>query len=221
MIVKSAEFVTSVANKNYYKSDLNEVAFVGRSNVGKSSLINFIVNRKHLAKTSSMPGKTSLINYFLVNNSFLLVDLPGYGYAEVSKREKSNWAEFLEEYLKTSKNLKCVYLLLDIRRTPTQQDEQMLKFLYFNRISTKVVITKTDTLSKAQVSNQLQIICSKLAITKNDIILTSSQDKKGHKELLDSIESFVCEKSYIRWIKNLKILRRIAIKRKFWFDGWD
>lgn len=193
MIVKSAEFVTSVANKNYYQSDLNEVAFVGRSNVGKSSLINFIANRKHLAKTSSMPGKTSLINYFLVNNSFLLVDLPGYGYAEVSKREKSNWADFLEEYLKTSKNLKCVYLLLDIRRTPTQQDEQMLKFLYFNRISTKIVITKTDTLSKAQVSNQLQIICSKLAITKNDIILTSSQDKKGHKELLDSIESFVCE----------------------------
>lgn len=191
MVIKSAEFVTSVANKNYYKSDLNEVAFVGRSNVGKSSLINFIVNRKHLAKTSSMPGKTSLINYFLVNKNFLLVDLPGYGYAEVSKREKSNWADFLEEYLKTSQNLKCVYLLLDIRRTPTQQDEQMLKFLYYNRISTKVVVTKTDTLSKAQVSNQLQIICSKLAITKNDIILTSSQDKQGHKELLDSIEGFV------------------------------
>jgi len=191
MVIKSAEFVTSVANKNYYKSDLNEVAFVGRSNVGKSSLINFIANRKHLAKTSSMPGKTSLINYFLVNKDFLLVDLPGYGYAEVSKKEKSNWADFLEEYLKTSQNLKCVYLLLDIRRTPTLQDEQMLKFLYYNRISTKVVITKTDTLSKAKVSNQLQIICSKLAITKNDVILTSSQDKKGLKELLDSIESFV------------------------------
>lgn len=191
MVIKSAEFVTSVANKNYYKSDLNEVAFVGRSNVGKSSLINFIANRKHLAKTSSMPGKTSLINYFLVNKNFLLVDLPGYGYAEVSKKEKSNWADFLEEYLKTSQNLKCVYLLLDIRRTPTLQDEQMLKFLYYNRISTKVVITKTDTLSKAKVSNQLQIICSKLAITKNDVILTSSQDKKGLKELLDSIESFV------------------------------
>ena len=111
MIVKSAEFVTSVADTNFYKSDLNEVAFVGRSNVGKSSLINFIANRKKLAKTSSMPGKTKLINYFLINKSFLLVDLPGYGYAEVSKKEKSNWADFLEEYLKSSQNLKCVYHL--------------------------------------------------------------------------------------------------------------
>ncbi len=193
MVIKSAEFVTSVADTNYYQSDLNEVAFVGRSNVGKSSLINFIVNRKKLAKTSSMPGKTSLINYFLVNKSFLLVDLPGYGYAEVSKGQKTNWAEFLEEYLKTSKNLKCVYLLLDIRRTPTAQDEQMLKFLYFNRISTKVVVTKIDTLSKAQVSNQLQIICSKLGITRKDIIVTSSQDREGHKDLLDSIEQFVSQ----------------------------
>ena len=94
MIIKSAEFVTSVANTNYYESDLNEVAFVGRSNVGKSSLINFIVNRKKLAKTSSMPGKTSLINYYLVNKNFLLVDLPGYGYAEVSKGQKQIGASF-------------------------------------------------------------------------------------------------------------------------------
>ncbi|MBQ3214425.1 MAG: YihA family ribosome biogenesis GTP-binding protein [Clostridia bacterium] len=193
MVIKSAEFVTSVADKNYYKSNFNEVAFVGRSNVGKSSLINFIVGRKKLAKTSSMPGKTSLINYFLVNKQFLLVDLPGYGYAEVSKNQKTNWGDFLEEYLKTSEKLKCVYLLLDIRRTPTNQDEQMLNFLYFNRISTKVVVTKIDTLSKAQVSNQLQIICSKLGITRKDIIVTSSQDKEGHKELLDSIEQFVSQ----------------------------
>ena len=191
MVIKSAEFVTSVADTNYYKSDYNEVAFVGRSNVGKSSLINFIVNRKKLARASSMPGKTTLINYYLVNKQFLLVDLPGYGYAEVSKGEKTNWGEFLEEYLKTSEKLKCVYLLLDIRRTPTAQDEQMLKFLYFNRISTKVVVTKVDTLSKAQVSNQLQIICSKLGITRRDVIVTSSQDKEGHKDLLNSIEQFV------------------------------
>ena len=191
MVIKSAEFVTSVADTNYYKSDYNEVAFVGRSNVGKSSLINFIVNRKKMARASSMPGKTTLINYYLVNKQFLLVDLPGYGYAEVSKGEKTNWGEFLEEYLKTSEKLKCVYLLLDIRRTPTAQDEQMLKFLYFNRISTKVVVTKIDTLSKAQVSNQLQIICSKLGITRRDVIVTSSQDKAGHKDLLDSIEQFV------------------------------
>ncbi len=193
MLVKQAEFVTSVADKNYYNSQFNEVAFVGRSNVGKSSLINFIANRKKLAKTSSTPGKTKLINYYLINKSFLLVDLPGYGYAEVSKQEKTNWGDFLEEYLKTSKKLKCVYLLLDIRRTPTNQDEQMLKFLYFNRISTKVVVTKIDTLSKSQVNNNLMIICSKLALNKKDIILTSSQDRKGLEDLLNSIESYVLE----------------------------
>ena len=190
MQVKQAQFVTSVADKNFYKSDYNEVAFVGRSNVGKSSLINFIANRKRLAKTSSTPGKTKLINYYLINNSFLLVDLPGYGYAEVSKTQKTNWGDFLEEYLKSSKNLKCVYLLLDIRRTPTAQDEQMLKFLYFNRISTKVVVTKTDTLSRSQVFNNLMIICSRLGLSKKDVILTSSQDRKGLEDLLTSIETY-------------------------------
>ena len=191
MVIKSSEFITSVNNANFYKSNLNEVAFVGRSNVGKSSLINFIANKHNLAHTSSTPGKTALINYYLINKSFLLVDLPGYGYAEVNKSLKENWGSYLEEYLKTSKNLKCVYLLLDIRRTPTNQDEQMLKFLYFNRIPFKIVVTKTDTLSKAQVSNQLTVICVKLGITKNDIILTSSEDKKGHEELLDSLEHYV------------------------------
>ena len=191
MIIKSAEFVTSVGNSNFYKSDLSEVAFVGRSNVGKSSLINFIANKHDLAHTSSTPGKTTLINYFLINKSFLLVDLPGYGYAEVNKSMKENWGAYLEEYLKTSKNLKCVFLLLDIRRTPTAQDEQMLRFLYFNRIPFKIVVTKTDTLSKAQVSNQLTVICAKLPITRNDIILTSSEDKKGHEEILDCLEHFV------------------------------
>lgn len=191
MIIKSSKFVTSVNNTNYYKSSLNEVAFVGRSNVGKSSLINFIANKHNLAHTSSTPGKTALINYYLINDSFLLVDLPGYGYAEVNKSLKENWGSYLEEYLKTSKNLKCVYLLLDIRRTPTNQDEQMLKFLYFNQIPFKIVVTKTDTLSKAQVSNQLTVICAKLSITKNDIILTSSEDKKGHEELLSSLEHFI------------------------------
>ncbi len=190
MQVKQAQFVTSVADKNFYKSDYNEVAFVGRSNVGKSSLINFIANRKRLAKTSSTPGKTKLINYYLINNSFLLVDLPGYGYAEVSKAQKTNWGDFLEEYLKSSKNLKCVYLLLDIRRTPTAQDEQMLKFLYFNRISTKVVVTKTDTLSRSQVFNNLMIICSRLGLSKKDVILTSSQDREGLEDLLTSIETY-------------------------------
>ncbi len=191
MQIRQAEFVKSVADNNFLESDMSEVAFVGRSNVGKSSLINFITNRHKLAKTSSTPGKTKLINYFLINKSFLLVDLPGYGYAEVSKKQKTNWADFLENYLRTSKNLKCVYLLLDIRRTPTTQDEQMLQFLYFNRIPCKVVVTKIDTLSRSQVNNQLIIICNKLGINKEDLIVTSSQDKKGLDALLNSIEHYV------------------------------
>ena len=130
MVIKSVEFLKSVGDTNFLESDYSEFAFVGRSNVGKSSLINFITNRKKLAKTSSTPGKTQLINYFLINKSFLLVDLPGYGYAEVGKDKKESWGEFIDAYLNTSKNLKCVYFLLDIRRTPTAQDEQMLKFLY-------------------------------------------------------------------------------------------
>jgi len=191
MQVKSASFVTSVADSHFYESGLSEVAFVGRSNVGKSSLINLIANKRGLAKTSNTPGKTKLINYFLINNKFLLVDLPGYGYAQVSKTEKTNWADFLEEYLKKSSKLKCVFLLLDIRRTPSEQDEMMMKFLYASRIPTKIVITKTDTLSKLQVSNNLFIICQKMGVNRGDIIVTSSQDKSGAKELLSSIESYI------------------------------
>lgn len=190
MKIASAVFVKSVSDNNFLKTDYPEVAFVGRSNVGKSSIINFITNRKHLAKTSATPGKTKLINYFLINKKFLLVDLPGYGYAQVSKKEKTNWGEFLEEYLKTSKNLKCVYLLLDVRRTPTEQDEQMLEFLVYNRINVKIVVTKIDTLSRSQVNNQIMMICSRLGLCKADIILTSSQERKGLAPLLDSIEQY-------------------------------
>ena len=190
MKIASAVFVKSVSDNNFLKTDYPDVAFVGRSNVGKSSIINFITNRKHLAKTSATPGKTKLINYFLINKKFLLVDLPGYGYAQVSKKEKTNWGEFLEEYLKTSKNLKCVYLLLDVRRTPTEQDEQMLEFLVYNRINVKIVVTKIDTLSRSQVNNQIMMICSRLGLCKADIIVTSSQERKGLAPLLDSIEQY-------------------------------
>ncbi len=189
MVIKSAEFIKSTGeDRAYYESDYPEVAFVGRSNVGKSSLINFIARRRKLANTSATPGKTKLINYFLINKTFLLVDLPGYGYAQVSRDAQGKWAEFLDEYLKTSKNLKCVYLLLDVRRTPTAQDEQMLKYLYANQIPTVLVVTKTDTLSKSQVNNQLMIITAKLGVNRSDLILTSSQDKKGYEQLMESIE---------------------------------
>ena len=130
MIIKSAEFVKSVSNFNdIYKSDYKEIAFVGRSNVGKSSLINFMTNNSKLAKTSSLPGRTRLINYFLINKEFLLVDLPGYGYAKASKEAQATWGTLLENYLKKSNNLKAVYMLLDIRHLPNDNDKQMIKFV--------------------------------------------------------------------------------------------
>lgn len=194
MVIKSAEFIKSVGeDKKYYESDYPEVAFVGRSNVGKSSLINFISRNKKLAKTSSTPGKTKLINYFLINKEFLLVDLPGYGYARIDKHSQESWGDFLDEYLRTSKNLKCVYLLLDVRRTPTQQDEQMLKFLYANQIPTVVVVTKTDTLAKSKVYDQVTIISAKLGIPRNNFVLTSSQDKKGYEQIMESIAERIAQ----------------------------
>ena len=182
MQIKSAEFVTSVANFNFYQSNLSEVAFAGRSNVGKSSLINALTIKK-LAKISGTPGRTRLINYFLINKAFLLVDLPGYGYAEASKVDQKKWGELLEEYLKTSKNLKCVYILLDIRHDPSEKDMQMVKFLYYYQIPFMFVVTKADKISRSQQNNRVTSIINTLGITKTEVIATSSDTKQGTDQL--------------------------------------
>lgn len=194
MRIKSAEFVTSVANENFYKSDFSEVSFVGRSNCGKSSLINALTGRK-LAKTSNTPGRTRLINYFLVtckneeeqDKKFLLVDLPGYGYAEAPKHEQKKWGELLEEYLKKGEKIKCVYILLDIRREPSEKDMQMVKFLYFYNIPFVFVATKADKISRPQQSGRVTAIINALGITKAEIMLTSSQTGQGLEQLWDDI----------------------------------
>lgn len=187
-MIKTAEFITSVANiNNLYESNLPEVAFVGRSNVGKSSLINLITNHSKLAKTSSTPGRTRLINYFLINKEYILVDLPGYGYAEASKSTQASWSPLIEGYLKSSKNLKAVYVLLDIRHKPTVQDEQMVKFLYYYNIPIKFVLTKCDKLSRAQMHNQASMIANTLGITKASMIMTSTTSKIGRDELVEDI----------------------------------
>lgn len=189
-MIKTAEFVTSVASyKNLYVSDYPEIAFVGRSNVGKSSLINLITNQKKLAKTSSTPGRTRLVNYFLINKELLLVDLPGYGYAQASKDTQESWGELLENYLKSSKNLKAVYLLLDVRHLPTEQDKQMVKFLYFYNIPIIFVLTKCDKLSRAQYNKSSQDIANSLGITKANMIFTSSDSRQGKDDLIESILS--------------------------------
>ena len=189
MVIKSAEFVKSVSNFNdIYKSEYKEIAFVGRSNVGKSSLINFITNNSKLAKTSSLPGRTRLINYFLINKEFLLVDLPGYGYAKASKEAQASWGGLLENYLKQSKNLKAVYMLLDIRHLPNENDKQMIKFLYYYNIPTVFVLTKADKLSKSAIGRQVQIIANDLALAKSNFVVTSADKKTGKEGLLASLE---------------------------------
>ncbi|MDR0850550.1 MAG: ribosome biogenesis GTP-binding protein YihA/YsxC [Christensenellaceae bacterium] len=187
MQIRSAEFVTSVADRNFYKSSFKEVAFAGRSNAGKSSLINALTQKK-LAKTSNTPGRTRLINYFLINKEFLLVDLPGYGYAEAPKKEQKKWGILMEEYLKTGANLKCVYILLDIRREPSEKDIQMIKFLYFYNIPFVFVVTKADKVSRSQQNNRVTAIISALGITKSEIIITSSETGQGMSELWADIE---------------------------------
>lgn len=190
MIIKTAEFVKSVSNFNdIYKSDFKEVAFVGRSNVGKSSLINFMTNNGKLAKTSSLPGRTRLINYFLINKEFLLVDLPGYGYAKASKEAQASWGTLLENYLKKSQNLKAVYLLLDIRHLPNDNDKQMIKFLYYYNIPTVFVLTKADKLSKAERNRNTIKIANELGLTTSNFIITSSDNKLGKDQLLASLEA--------------------------------
>lgn len=190
MIIKTAEFVKSVSNFNdIYKSDYKEVAFVGRSNVGKSSLINFMTNNGKLAKTSSLPGRTRLINYFLINKEFLLVDLPGYGYAKASKEAQASWGTLLENYLKKSQNLKAVYLLLDIRHLPNDNDKQMIKFLYYYNIPTVFVLTKADKLSKAERNRNAIKIANELGLTTSNFIITSSDNKLGKDQLLASLEA--------------------------------
>ena len=189
MKVTKAQFVKSVSNyKDLYQSDFSEIAFVGRSNVGKSSIINLITNNKKMAKTSSLPGRTRLINYFLINDAFLLVDLPGYGYAKASKAEQEGWGELLDKYLTTSKNLKCVYMLLDCRHLPSEKDVQMVKYLYFYKIPTVFVLTKCDKLSRAELNRNKQSIANALALTTASFIATSAEKKMGVEELTTSIE---------------------------------
>lgn len=211
MKIKSAEFLISVANKNnLICSNLFEFAFVGRSNCGKSSLINALVNQKKLAKTSSTPGLTKLINYFLINykvkdfqadrafnyadfGEFLpcfFVDLPGYGYAKAGKANHELWSNLIEDYFQNSKNLKCVFVLMDIRQIPSELDQQMLFYLYSNNIPFKVIATKTDKISKSKINSQINLMAKNLKITANNIIAVSSENKLNLQLILDFLNNF-------------------------------
>jgi GTP-binding protein len=185
MIIKKAEFVTSaVSIKGCPPNDRPEVVFAGRSNVGKSSLINSMLNRKNLVKTSSQPGKTRLINFFNINDFMYFVDLPGYGYASVPKSEKAKWGNIIEEYLLKRQNLMNIILLVDIRHEPTSDDILMYNWIKNYNRNVIVMAVKSDKIPKGKIQKNLEVIRKSLNLDKGDILLPfSSQTKSGREEL--------------------------------------
>lgn len=193
MKIQSAEFVKSVVNIDEIpKDDLSELAFAGRSNVGKSSLINCLLNRKKLAKTSSTPGKTRQLNYFRINNRFYFVDLPGYGYARVSAEERNRWQALIESYFQKSSKLKGVVSLIDSRVGPTPLDAQLLSWVNALNISVLLVATKADKLSKSALAQNLKKHKAKLGdLFVGKIIPFSSHTGTGKGELLSGITNLM------------------------------
>lgn len=189
MRIKQSEFIISAVKKQQYPTDDRvEIAFVGRSNVGKSSIINALTNRKKLAKVSQTPGKTRLINFFLINNDFYLVDLPGYGYAKVSKAEKASWGQTIERYLNGREELKRVVLLVDSRHKPTADDVMMHEWIKHYGYDVIVVATKSDKLSNNNLKKSEKVIRETLKLTKEDkLYFFSSLNKKGSEQLIDNL----------------------------------
>ncbi|NLZ39238.1 MAG: YihA family ribosome biogenesis GTP-binding protein [Firmicutes bacterium] len=193
MKIVSAEFVTSAADSRQFpQTGYPEVAFVGRSNVGKSSLLNSLVNRKKLALTSSSPGKTRLINFFIINNAFYFVDLPGYGYARVSQQMKRQWAQIIEDYLSKRHTLKLVVLLVDVRHPPTADDLQMYRWLIHYNLPTAIVATKADKISRGNQQKHLKQIRAGLNLgAEGPVILYSAQTGQGKAELWAIIKQYI------------------------------
>ena len=189
MKIVSAKYLTSVVSKeNLILDEVPEVCFVGRSNVGKSSLINNLVGIKKLAKTSSTPGLTKMVNYFDINSKQLrFVDLPGYGYAKVGRSQKNIWSSLMGDYLALSKSLKLVFVLLDIRHEPSELDQMMINFLYEMGISFAVIATKADKLSASEQKNSIYIISKKLNLRPEMIFVHSSQTGQGKDKILEFI----------------------------------
>jgi GTP-binding protein len=188
--IKNSDFVISAVKKEQYPiTGLPEIAFVGRSNVGKSSIINALTNRKKLAKVSQTPGKTRLINFFIINgDEFYLVDLPGYGYAKVSKTEKASWGKTIETYLNGRQELKRVVLLVDSRHKPTADDIQMHEWIKFYGYDEVVIATKSDKLSNNELRKSEKVIRETLNLEKEDkLYFFSSLNKKGKDELVDNL----------------------------------
>ncbi|NLD84293.1 MAG: YihA family ribosome biogenesis GTP-binding protein [Clostridiales bacterium] len=188
MEIKSAEFVTSMSRYAAPDPALPQIAVAGKSNVGKSSLINCLCRRKALAKTSGTPGKTRLINLFLLNGSFHLVDLPGYGFARVGKQEQQRWGGMMEQYFRETEQLRLTLHLVDIRHEPTQDDAQMNEFLRAYGLPFLVVATKADKISRGARMKYLAPICRTLQVQPWQVICVSSETGDGREQLLEALE---------------------------------
>lgn len=192
MKIQSAAFTKSATRKEQYpKENLPEIAFVGKSNVGKSSLINCLINRKNLVKTSSTPGKTRLINFFSINESMFFVDLPGYGYAKVPLSVKKDWGKMIDSYLKESSKLKLTVFLVDIRREPGENEFQLIEWFHHYGIPFIVVITKADKAKKSELVSQKNRIITSLNISPDMVNLCSAKTGLGKKELWKKISWYI------------------------------
>jgi len=195
MIIKNAEFI--ISNTNPDKSPttgLPEFAFIGRSNVGKSSLINMLVNRKNLAKTSSTPGKTQTINHFLINDAWYLVDLPGYGYASIGRSARQSWPIMIENFIRNRKTLQNTFVLIDSRLEPQANDLDFVNWIGKKELPFSLVFTKTDKISKPALGKTAATWGQKLKLTWEElppVFFTSAEKKNGRDELLDYIESIL------------------------------
>lgn len=212
MKVVSAEFITSIGKIAGYKDyGMPEITFVGRSNVGKSSLINALTNNKKLAKTSSSAGRTRLVNLFLINQRFILVDLPGYGYAKAGKEAQKEWKKLIDGYLESSNQLKIIFVLVDIRIKPSELDKQMLNYLYFYNMSFKVLATKADKLPKSQIKPSLHKIAVELGLGDDDIMPVSAESKLGLQEVLDFIDTTI---EYEKLKPNTSLISTLQLNKK-------
>ncbi len=197
MKIRAVEFIKSAVKPAHYPEyDFPEIAFAGRSNVGKSSLINTLINRKDMVKTSSRPGCTQLINFFLVNGDvpqeeLSLVDLPGYGYAKVSKKIRAQWQPMVETYVETRKNLLGLILLMDIRRDPGKEELDMVRWLETKQIPCLLVLTKADKLSKTKQLKQLDAACTAFNRDRDGIVLFSAKTRQGRQTIWDEIQNLI------------------------------
>ena len=200
LVIRSLEFIGGMAEHGGWRPEttLPEIAFAGRSNVGKSSLLNSLVRRKKMARVSNTPGRTREINFFRVNDQFILVDLPGYGYARISKEKRAEWRPMIEQYLRGTQQLRGLVLLLDVRREPSDDDRATLDFLADLGVPVIVVVTKADKLSRTAAATRLREIADSLGLDEEQMILHSSETGAGRNELAAAVVSVLDQPPWSR-----------------------